>query len=92
MTNSKKYQRLEHLQNALEYCSELQQQGQPPAFSTGERICINQERGALFTQLANDSRELLLDEVRFYQCDPALQSKIEALIKIIKATNWDSVN
>jgi hypothetical protein len=57
----------------LIYCSEQQIFGKPASFTTLERICINQERGALLSQLNQETPQ---SEVRQYQCPPKLESKI----------------
>jgi hypothetical protein len=92
MSNRKINQRLEDLQNVLFYCSELQKEGKIYVFKVGERICINQERGSLFSQLSFDNNENFLHEVRGYECPPALEAKIKFTIEKIKATNWGGFN
>ena len=90
--SSKLFQRLEDLHNVLVYCSDLQKEGRIHVFKTGERICINQERGALFSQLSHLNNETFSHEVREYQCPPALESKIKFTIEKIQSTNWGGFN
>jgi hypothetical protein len=71
--------RLSDLHNVLVYCSEIQAQGRPGIFTTGERICINQERGGIFSQMSFDG-----GEVREYEVPPDIEVKIQATSK--KAT------
>ena len=86
------FQRLEDLQNVLAYCSDLQKEGRIHVFKVGERICINQERGALFSQLSHENKENFLHEVRAYQCAPALEAKIKFTVEKIQSTNWGGFN
>ena len=85
-------QRLEDLHNVLLYCSDLQTSGKIYVFKTGERICINQERGALFSQLSHNNNEVFSHEVRDYKCPPALEAKIKFTIEKIQSTNWGGFN
>ena len=80
--------RLADLHNVLLYCSNLQKQGRIHVFKTGERICINQERGALFSQLSHANNETFSHEVRECQCPPGLEVKIKFTIEKIQATGW----
>lgn len=73
MTIDQKIQRLEDLHAVLEYCSMQQRIGRVSSFTTLERICINQERGALFSQMNHESTD---HEKRNYQCPPKLEAKI----------------
>ena len=79
--NSKIYERIELLSEVLEYCTQLQEKGKGAAFSSGERILINQERGALFTQLDEsiDNREFYTqpDNARFFTVPQYLENKIQ---------------
>jgi hypothetical protein len=70
--------RYNDLFDVLIYCSEQQQFGKQASFSTFERICINQERGSILTQL---NKETPPHEVRTYQCSPKLELKIRFNIK-----------
>lgn len=45
-------------------------------FTTGQRIAINQERGALYTQLAVKSGELPPSEAREYQVSAEINTKV----------------
>lgn len=82
------YQRLEDLHNVLVYCSDMQRQGRIHVFKVGERICINQERGALFSQLSHANNEIFSHEVREYKMPVAIQAKIRVTIEKIEATGW----
>lgn len=70
--------RLEDLHDVLAYCSYEQQVGRHPCFTTFERILINQERGALLSQLNEENHQ---EDKRFYQCPPKLESKIKFIIQ-----------
>jgi hypothetical protein len=70
--------RLDDLFAVLIYCSNQQQFGKSACFSMLERICINQERGSILSQL---NQETPPHEVRIYQCPPNLESKIRFNIK-----------
>lgn len=80
MSPKKIYQRLEDLHNVLVYCSELQKEGRMYVFKTGERICINQERAALLSQLSH--------EVREYKIPASIEAKVKFTTDKIQATNW----
>ncbi|MFC6248302.1 hypothetical protein ACFP6C_25025, partial [Flavobacterium psychroterrae] len=64
MDRDETYQRLEDLHNVLAYCSEAQSLGKIYVFKTLERVCINQERGSLLSQLSKDN---FPHEVRNYK-------------------------
>lgn len=76
----KTLQRLEDLSSVLEYCSDNQKVGKTATFSVGERICINQERGSLLSQM---NAEDFPNDVRDYQCPVLLESKIKFTLKKI---------
>ena len=88
MTNEDRYQRLEDLHNVLVYCSDLQKQGRIHVFKVGERICINQERGALLSQLSQANNEVFSHEVREYKIPVGIEVKIKFTIEKIQATGW----
>jgi hypothetical protein len=88
MSNQDIYQRLEDLHNVLVYCSDLQKQGRIHVFKVGERICINQERGALLSQLSHANNETFSHEVREYKIPVAIEAKIRFTIEKIHATGW----
>ena len=87
--SSKDQQRLEDLHTVLVYCSELQGHGKIYVFKTGERICINQERGAIRTQDACEKKEIPLDQVRIYKIPPNIEVKVRLTLEKIKAIGWD---
>ncbi len=70
--------RLEDLYDVLLYCSDQQKVGKSARFTTLERICINQERGALLSQINEENHQA---DKRFYQCPPKLESKIRFVIQ-----------
>ena len=73
--------RLDDLYDVLEYDTHLQTVGKQGIFKPGERICINQERGALFSQCNQETQE---SDKRYYKCPAALESKIRfAIQKVI---------
>lgn len=82
------YGRLNILYNVLIYCSDQQKEGKIESFSLPERICINQERGALLSQLAFLNKEVFASEVRQSKVSKTIDSKIQLVIKKIEATNW----
>lgn len=88
MNNQPIYERLEDLQNVLVYCSELQLHGKMHVFKTGERICINQERGALLSQLSHANNETFSHEVREYKIPVGIEVKIKFTVEKIEATGW----
>ena len=65
--------RLENLYDVLVYDSDQQAFGKPACFTVLERICINQERGSLLSQINQDNQE---SDKRHYKCPPKLESKI----------------
>ena len=73
-------QRLEDLHAVLQYCAENENLGKSASFSRGERICINQERGSLLSQL---NAETFPNDVRNYKCPAFLESKIRFTLKKI---------
>ena len=82
MNTNQLIQRLEDLHTVLQQCSkiDLLSDGKNRAFTTGERICINQERGSLLSQL---NAENFPDDVRGYKCPVFLESKIRFTLKKI---------
>lgn len=85
MDRTELYQRLEDLHNVLAYCSEMQSLGRIYVFKITERICINQERGSILSQLNNDNCPI---EVRTYKIPPSIESKVKFTIEKIQATSW----
>ena len=73
-------QRLEDLHAVLLYCSDNQSVGKKASFSRGERICINQERGSLLSQL---NAENFPNDVRNYKCPDFLEAKVKFTLKKI---------
>lgn len=80
MNTNQIIQRLEDLHAVLLYCSDNQSVGKKASFSRGERICINQERGSLLSQL---NAENFPNDVRSYKCPAFLESKIKFTLKKI---------
>jgi len=76
--------RLENLYDVLVYDSDQQTWGRDACFTTNERICINQERGALLSQMNQDNKE---PDIRHYQCPPKLESKIRFAIQKVTDIN-----
>jgi hypothetical protein len=70
--------RLEQLHTVLQYCTE-----KGGYFSTGERICINQERGLLIQE---DEPEPIL--IPIHPHSEKLTTKIDFIITKIKVSNW----
>ena len=73
-------QRLEDLDAILKYCSDNQTVGRSASFSIEERICINQERGSLLSQL---NAEKFPNDVRNYKCPAFLEAKVKFTLKKI---------
>lgn len=88
MSNEDIYQRLEDLHNVLAYCSAMQLHGRIHVFKVLERICINQERGALLSQLSHANNETFSHEVRAYNVPGGIEAKIKITIEKIQATGW----
>jgi hypothetical protein len=80
--------RLYDLFNVLFYCSDLQKEGKKMMFKANERICINQERGALFTQLAHNNGEIKSEGVRTYKVPPEIEIKVRFALQKIIDSNW----
>lgn len=76
--------RLENLQEVLVYDSDQQTFGKPACFTISERILINQERGSLLSQLNPQNKE---PDIRYYQCHPKLESKIQFITQKITDIN-----
>ncbi|WP_289665553.1 hypothetical protein [Flavobacterium panacagri] len=83
MTAAEIMNRLDILYNVLFYCSEKH-----ATFSRFQRICINQERGALYSKFSFLLNEISENEVRDYQCPPEIEAKIQFTLQKIKDTNW----
>ncbi|BFM42706.1 hypothetical protein CFS9_13470 [Flavobacterium sp. CFS9] len=81
-------QRLSDLHNVLYYCSEQQKHGRIHVFKTCERICINQERGALLSQI---SKENFPSEVRYYKVTAALEAKVKLTLEKLEQTSWGNL-
>jgi len=92
MSYDKITQRLEDLHNALSYCSDIQSNGRIYVFKVAERICINQERGSLFSQLSALNGEIFKHEVRTYEIPPHIETKVKFTIEKIHSTNWGGHN
>jgi len=76
--------RLENLHDVLAYDSDQQIFGRAACFTTNERICINQERGALLSQMNKENKE---PDIRHCQCPPKLESKIRSITQKITDIN-----
>ena len=78
MNTNQLIQRLQDLHDVLKYCADNQSLGKSASFSRGERICINQERGSLLSQL---NAEDFPKDVRDYKCNAFLEAKIRLTLK-----------
>ncbi|WP_281233469.1 hypothetical protein [Flavobacterium gelatinilyticum] len=85
MINKQIIQRLSDLHNVLYFCSEQQKYGRIYVFTSAERICINQERGSLLSQINLSNRS---DEIRYYQITPALEAKVKLTLHKVDQTTW----
>lgn len=81
-------QRLQDLHSVLWYCSDMQKEGRIYVFKTGERICINQERGALLSQLSRYTGENSPEDVRTYQLPAHIEAKVKFTLERIETTHW----
>lgn len=83
MSITAKHQRLENLHNVLDYCARIEKKsfGRFCVFTTGERICINQERGSILSQLSHENHENFKHEVRDYKCPESIETKIKFTLK-----------
>jgi hypothetical protein len=81
VTSSHEYQELqsrqEDLYDALWHCSQYQEVGRGYIFTPFQRILINQERAAIFTQQDCLLGELTIDEVRNFQVPTIIEEKIQ---------------
>ncbi|NDP26431.1 MAG: hypothetical protein GZ087_03245 [Flavobacterium sp.] len=66
----------------------MQDSGRGVLFKPNERICINQERGALLTQLACLNDEITALDVRTYKVPPQLELKIRFALEKLEETNF----
>lgn len=87
--NTEINQRLTDLHNVLAYCSESQSLGKIYVFKTLERVCINQERGSLLSQINKDN---FPHEVRGYKIPPGIEAKVKLILDKIQATSWGGFN
>lgn len=55
--------------------------------TTGEKICINQERGAIMRLLAHRNNECPIEEVSGYRIPDAIETKVQAIVSKIP-TGW----
>lgn len=76
--------RLENLYDVLLYDSDQQTFGKPACFTALERICINQERGSLYSQINQDNQK---QDIRQYKCHPKLENKITFIIQKVINSN-----
>ncbi len=75
--------RLIFLQSVLNYSRVFE-----PLFYRGEKICINQERGALFDLINHYKGELEIEKVRQYRIPESIESKInEVKNKVLNIYN-----
>lgn len=70
--------RLNVLHLALLHDSEFKSARQGYIFTSGERICINQERGALYSQLSQDPEA----GIRYYDVSDDIELKINYTKKL----------
>jgi hypothetical protein len=78
-------ERLAALHNVLWICSRNQKEGKIYIFTTSERICINQERGALFSQINKDN---FPHQIRYYNVNPALEAKVQMTLEKLGKVSW----
>lgn len=88
MTIDEINQRLHDLHNVLAYCSDQQNNGKIYVFQTGERICINQERGALLSQLNYN----FPNDERIYVIPPPIEAKVRLILEKIECSAWKAFN
>lgn len=76
-------QRLDDLFAVLQYCSEERK-----TFTLGQRVCINQERAALFDRKNYLFSRIPVELVREYKAPTELEEKIQFTINRIRDTNF----
>ena len=81
---SEKITRFQNLHEVLEYDSLQQTLGRPVCFTTLERVCINQERGSILSQVNSETHE---SEKRYYKCPVMLEKKIRFIIQKVIDNN-----
>ena len=81
-----KRNRFNSLTECLQYCSE----NRYTIFTSGERICINQERGALLSY--EHEQDFILQSATVFKHSIELNNKIEAIITEIKNSHWRPAN
>jgi hypothetical protein len=57
-------------------------------FKTGERICINQERGSLFDTLNFNAGIINKSDVRMYSVPEHIEKKIKNCVVMMQQINW----
>lgn len=74
--------RFNDLHTVLTYCTAVEKSsdGRNYLFTTLERICINQERGAIYTQQSAQKGELDQSQVRTYKVPEHIELKIKQLL------------
>lgn len=82
-------QRFNDLHNVLGYCTAMQTLGKTYVFTTNERICINQERGAIFSQDAFTKSKIPIDQIRTYTLPAHIEMKVRLTLQKIKATDLE---
>lgn len=60
----------------------------PNAFTDGEQICINQERGMLHRKLAYLDGEIELTEIPEYVLPESIRKKIKSTAELIERSGW----
>jgi hypothetical protein len=75
--------RLELLYVVLQYCTFRQDWGKPRVFTPGERIAINQERGALDEYISYLFGTMPREAVRRYHIPEAIEEKIKWCIQMM---------
>lgn len=72
--------KLAELHSVLQWSTEHAVAEPNIALTVGERIIVNQERGALFRELEKDPRE--------FMPSPTVDEKVNQILYIVKRTNW----
>ena len=71
------FERHNLLFDMLIYCTRIQERGKEPLFTTNQRILINQERGALLSQMSALT-DGIYDNVRFFEVPQIIENLIQS--------------
>lgn len=84
--------RLELLYAVLQFCTFRQDWGKPRVFTPGERIAINQERGALDEYISYLFGVMPRNDVRSYHVPDSIEEKITRCIHLMEKDGFRANN